>query len=216
MMNKVTRIVTGLRGWHAGLTLLRDPSRLDMVIRMERALPPESREALLARVRRVPEGRAAIAARARLGAVDVERLLSLPEGTLGRAFATFLRENGLDPRALPTLPGEDDRDYVEAHLYETHDIWHVATGFGPDIAGELGLQAFYAAQLGGKLPPLLLAGGLFHAAVKQPEDFDRRMAALARGWDLGRRARPLFGVRWNERWAEPLVEVRRDLGLAEA
>jgi ubiquinone biosynthesis protein Coq4 len=34
-------------------------------------------------------------------------------------------------------------------------VWHVATGFSTDIAGELGLEAFYAAQL----PPVRLERG---------------------------------------------------------
>jgi ubiquinone biosynthesis protein Coq4 len=34
--------------------------------------------------------------------------------------------------------------------YETHDIWHVVTGFHTDVAGELGLQAFYLAQFPGR------------------------------------------------------------------
>jgi ubiquinone biosynthesis protein Coq4 len=42
------------------------------------------------------------------------------------------------------------------------------------------------------------------------EDRDRRLAALTRGWNLGKAARPLFGVRW----AEPIGYVRRELGLA--
>ena len=110
------------------------------------------------------------------------------------------------------MPSTDDHSFLRAHLYETHDVWHVATGFGTDIAGELGLQAFYAAQLGGKLPTLLLGGGLLHAALREPGDLDRRMEAIARGWDLGRSAHPLFGVRWERFWAQPLEEVRRDLG----
>jgi ubiquinone biosynthesis protein Coq4 len=39
------------------------------------------------------------------------------------------------------------------------------------------------------------------------------MNAIARGWLLGRRARPLFGMRWAQRWTHPLADIRRDLGL---
>jgi ubiquinone biosynthesis protein COQ4 len=44
-------------------------------------------------------------------------------------------------------------------------------------------------------------------------DRDRRIGEIARGWLLGRRSRPLFGVRWNDYFALPLDEVRRRLGL---
>lgn len=34
------------------------------------------------------------------------------------------------------------------HFYQTHDIWHVVTGWGNDLPGELELGTFYAAQFG--------------------------------------------------------------------
>ena len=212
-LQKVSRTWLTLRGYYAGLVLLRDPSRLDMVFEIDRAVPPEEREALVARVRKEEVGRSAIADRARL-TVDVAELAALPEGTFGRAVADFLRQNELDPRAIPTLESPDDGAYVDAHLYETHDVWHVATGFEADIAGELGLQAFYLAQLGGKLPPILLGGGLLHGAMRDPGDLERRMESVTRGWNLGRRAHALFGVRWDRLWTKPLAEVRAELGLA--
>ena len=40
-----------------------------------------------------------------------------------------------------------------------------------------------------------------------------RLREIARGWLLGRRSRPLFGVRWDDYLALPLDEVRARLGL---
>lgn len=127
---------------------------------------------------------------------------------------------GLDPAALPSLRADDGHAYVRAHLYETHDVWHVLTGFATDVAGELGLQAFYVAQLPGRLAPALVAGGLVNMILFDFGARDARMRAIVRGWLLGKRARPLFGGRWAELWEEPLDEVRRryglDLGSVEA
>ena len=39
------------------------------------------------------------------------------------------------------------------------------------------------------------------------------MHAIVRGWLLGKRARPLFGVRWNELWVTPMENVRRGLAV---
>jgi ubiquinone biosynthesis protein Coq4 len=30
---------------------------------------------------------------------------------------------------------------------------------------------------------------------------------------MGKRARPLFGTRWDELWTTPVAEVRRSLGV---
>src|SRR5215472_2606721 len=123
---------------------------------------------------------------------------------------------GLDPADIPYREHRDDGTFVQAHLYETHDIWHAVTGFETDIAGELGLQAFYSAQVDGDLPRLLVIGGLINAGLQGGGDWSRRLEAVAKGWSLGKRARPLFGVEWDELWGLPLDEVRRRLDVEPA
>jgi ubiquinone biosynthesis protein Coq4 len=146
--------------------------------------------------------------------LDLKVLRALPTGTLGREYAIMMDRNGLDPASIPTLPDDDAGKYVRAHLYETHDLWHVVTGFGTDVPGELGLQAFYQAQLPGKLPAAILASGFVNTLLFSFGEREARMREIARGWLLGRRSRPLFGVRWDDYLALPLGEVRARLGIA--
>ena len=199
-------------GW-AALRLLRDPNRLDEVFALNRATPLRVRRELVDAVSRSDRGRRALEERPRV-AVDLERLRAMPEGSFGRAVADFYDRNGLTPAAIPSLQAVDSPSYVTAHLYETHDVWHVATGFGSDVADELGLQAVYAAQLPGRLAPILIAGGLVQAALWIHGDFAPRLASVARGYSMGRDCEPLFGVRWDEMWVLPLESVRERLGLA--
>jgi ubiquinone biosynthesis protein COQ4 len=110
----------------------------------------------------------------------------------------------------------DELDFVRAHLYETHDVWHVVTGFATDVPGELGLQAFYFAQLPGKLPTAILAAAFVNTLIKHFEEREPRMQEIVRGYLLGRQARPLFGVRWDALWSAPLAEVRAQLQLDRA
>jgi ubiquinone biosynthesis protein Coq4 len=208
--------LTHARAAWSFVRLVRDPNRLDEVFHLSDRLSrahPEVLAIMANHVRRTPEGAEALRARPRLGKVDLEALAALPEGSLGRAFAEFLRARNLDPADIPTLPGEDEVGYVRAHLYETHDLWHVLTGFETDVAGELGLQAFYAAQLPGRLPIALLAMGMLNTFIYADGDRDPRLTAIGRGYALGKRAKPLFGVDWAARWAAPLSEVRASLGL---
>ena len=76
--------------------------------------------------------------------------------------------------------------------------WHAVTEFATDVAGELGLQAFYAAQGPGGLPLLLIAMGFLNSAIYAQGDRERRFQAVADGWEMGKRAESLFGVRWVE------------------
>lgn len=208
-------IVSRLRGYVAGVELLRDPSKLEAVFEIDAAIPDQTATyARIAMAMRVhPHAAAALAERPRL-ALDVPALRALPDGTFGRAMARFLDGNGLDPRSIPTLDDGDEISWAKAHLYETHDVWHVVTGYATDIPGELALQAFYAAQLPVRLPHFLLAGGLLHASFWDPSDFNARLAAIARGWEAGTRAKPLFGMRWAAHWGEPLEDVRARLALS--
>jgi ubiquinone biosynthesis protein COQ4 len=203
-----------LRGYWAGFQLLRDPSKLNEVFEIDAAIP--NQDAVLAQiadaVRSDPGAAKALEEKPRL-ALDLAKLRALPEGTFGRAVAEYFDTNALDPKAIPNLEAEGETAWVKAHLYETHDVWHVATGFATDIPGELALQAFYAAQLPGRLPMLLVPGGLLHAAFWQQDEFRPRLAAIVRGWEAGTRARPLFGVRWDALWEKSVDAVRAELAL---
>jgi ubiquinone biosynthesis protein Coq4 len=205
-------ILHAAQGIKAFTAIVRDPTRLNEVFALREALGTEERLAApVTALRRHPQAAAAFADKRRLA---VDALSLLPDGTLGRAFADFLKENKLDPAAIPRLSATSDVDYFSAHLYETHDLWHVLTGFGVDVAGELGLQAFYATQFPGGLPLVILAAGFFNTLLQGADDHEARVAEIARGFALGRRAKLLFGVAWGEHWARPLSDVRADFALA--
>jgi ubiquinone biosynthesis protein COQ4 len=195
--------------------LVRHPEHLDRVFQIVDSLSSQRLD-ILEMMRdafaRDPGGAVALREKPRLD-VDLAKLDKLPPGTLGRAFADHMRANGLDPAAIPTLPSDGEIEFVRAHLYETHDVWHAATGFATDVAGELGLQAFYAAQLPSGLPLILLSVGFLNTALFSYADRERRLEAVMHGWQMGKRARPLFGVRWDELWERPITEVRQQLGI---
>ncbi|WP_224243893.1 Coq4 family protein [Hyalangium gracile] len=204
-----------VRGGHAFLRLTRAPNRLDEVFRLIDSIHenPRLSQQLVEAYRQTPRGVEALRSQPRLGAIDLEALGRLPEGTLGHEYSRFMRRHGLDPAALPIGPVKDEVSFIEAHMRETHDLWHVVTGFGPDVAGELGLQAFYLAQFPNRVALSILSAGLLNTLLYAFEDSGARMTQISRGWLLGRQARPLFGMDWKQLWNTPLSEVRAQLGL---
>jgi ubiquinone biosynthesis protein COQ4 len=198
--------------------LVRNPDHLDRVFEIADAMS-EQRKDVIEKMRdhfaQDPRGAAALRERRRL-AIRLSELDALPPGTLGRTYADHMRKNGLDPAAIPSLVSQTDLEFVRAHLYETHDVWHAVTGFTTDVAGELGLQAFYAAQAPGGLPLTLLAMGLLNTAIFAMGERERRFEAITRGWQMGTRARQLFGVPWDELWARPIGEVREMFAIVPA
>lgn len=149
-----------------------------------------------------------------LGKIDLAQLRRLPKGTFGRASADFFDDQNLDPNALDVNVGKTADDLMMGHLYETHDLWHVVTGFKTDVAGELGLQAFYAAQSPAPLAIALISLGLMNAFLYEREDSYRRLEQVAHGWMLGKKSRNLFGINWASLWDVPLEDLRRELKVA--
>jgi ubiquinone biosynthesis protein COQ4 len=72
--------------------------------------------------------------------VDRDSLARLPDGSFGRAYLDFVeRENisaagiraAADQGMKNTLPAL--LDYVSARMRDTHDLWHVVTGYSGDV-----------------------------------------------------------------------------------
>jgi ubiquinone biosynthesis protein COQ4 len=195
--------------------LVRDPNRVDLVFKLADGLDRDP--AAVASILAHPNVGPVLARRARPPRVDLAALRALPEGSLGRAFAAFLDARGFDPAGLyhsgDVDPNASDFTLFKAHMERTHDIWHTVTGFDTDIAGELGLQAFGLAQAGTGLSYIILAAGMLGTLFFDRDDGERRMDAVVRGWQLGKRARPLFGADWEAMFAWPLDQVRAHFDL---
>ena len=212
-MSTILRPFRSLRALYGVAALVHDPNRLNEVFEMADALAtPENLNPIIEDICRLPGPAGAFDDRHRLK-IDLPLLRQLPEGSFGRAFAAHMDANSLDPGAIPRLASPDAFSFFRAHLYETHDIWHVVTGFGTDWPSEMGLQGFYLAQLGGPLPAMLLMAGVLRIMTFERTASDRLLDLAARGWSLGKRGQPFFGVRWDDYWDVPLAEVRRQVGL---
>ena len=154
--------------------------------------------------------------RVRIAPITLEELAAMPPGSLGAAFADYCASGKLDPAIFFGRPASTDIEYMSAHLYETHDIWHVVTGIGTDVDSELGLQAFYLAQFTSHLALTLLTLGLFRTLLLERHTYRGRLDAISSGWVLGKKTRPLFGIEWSLQWQRPLSEIRVELGLDAA
>jgi ubiquinone biosynthesis protein COQ4 len=160
-----------------------------------------------------PQGRYAFQECPRLGKVDLHQLHQLPNNTLGYLYAEHMLKNGL----TPLQSGETSNDYgfLIAHITETHDIWHVITGSDTNIEGEIQLEAFCVAQLyASRFWLALLAKNLLKAIIFNIELSGQYMDALAKGWVMGKQAKPLFGIQWNSLWETPIEDIRHSFNLS--
>jgi ubiquinone biosynthesis protein COQ4 len=145
---------------------------------------------------------------------DLNELSRLPVGTLGRTYSDHMAKNNLKPDFYKKIEIENDATYVMMRMRETHDLWHVITGFGTEVTHELGLQAFMYAQIETPLAPILIGARTLVSTFKNPREVIEIFNNISIGWTMGRKAKPLFGMEWDLFWTKPLQEIRTELNIA--
>jgi ubiquinone biosynthesis protein COQ4 len=214
------RRVEWARAWGALRTLTADPERTDQVFELIQALSGNAGERLFQRFCADPEGRRLLAARPSLLATlaDLDRLAALPEGSFGRIYAEFMRRERIEAKGLVDAAQavseprqlDPEREWFFQRLRDMHDLWHVLTGYGRDIAGEAANLAFSYAQTRnrgiGVIVLAAIALGPKSANLYWPR-------YLWRAWRRGRRTLPLPMAAYEELLPLPLHEVRRRLRI---
>lgn len=197
-----------------GLAALREfrnaTDRTDLVLRASLLLQTEaSRERILSIFMSSEEGRYVLDRRPGLDTVDLDALLKLPPDTLGFAYAKFLKDRGLtvDLFVMPLdmTVRDDNKLYIFKRMRQTHDLWHVVCGYDTDDPGEVELQGFYFGQV-----RTLFS---FFVALGAKASF-KALPRVWRAYRRGRRAKHLCHRAWEKRFQMPIIDVRRELGLA--
>jgi ubiquinone biosynthesis protein Coq4 len=154
-----------------------------------------------------PRTAGAMAARRPFGPIRLDELATCPAGSLGRVFAEHCRTRGIDPN-LVHVPPDSEIEWMLNHFYQTHDIWHVVTGWGNDLPGEVGLGAFYAAQFGNPAFFGFMFAVVIANVVLRRADLGQVFEPFSIGYRSGRQSEPLFGTDWDSLWDRPIEEVR--------
>lgn len=195
--------------------LVADPEATDKVFEIIDAMAGDATEKCHQRFLGTASGQRLAAADGSLLATLLQRdwLQSLPEGSLGRAYLHFLESEQLSADGLVEA-SDSAGQYSHAspgfrhfnlRLRDQHDLWHITTGYGRDVAGEASLLAFTYAQTRNRgLGLISLVGGL-----KLYRRFGLSIfKSLWQGYQLGKAAAWLPQQEWETLLALPLVQVR--------
>jgi ubiquinone biosynthesis protein COQ4 len=144
---------------------------------------------------------------------SIDELLRYPEASLGHVFGSELKARGYDPEFYRRIDVVDDGTYVELRWRQTHDLWHVITGFETDEIGELGLQAVYLVQCHLPVSSMLIASGLIGTTLTAPEQTAYLLRVLEAGAVLGSEARCLLAQRWEEGLDRSVEDWQRELNV---
>jgi ubiquinone biosynthesis protein COQ4 len=146
--------------------------------------------------------------------IDLEKLIQYPKGSFGYEYARHMKENHLKPfNVSPGLEEIAQRNVFALRYAVTHDIFHVLLEFDTSYAGEIGVLAFAAEQ--NYSPHLNVSLALAKAIypILAPRQVKAIFANVHQGQELGKKAKFLLGVRFEQYWDKPLNEVKAELGL---
>ncbi len=143
----------------------------------------------------------------------IKELVLFPKDTLGYEYAAYMLQNSLRADFYPVITPDTPVKYISMLSRQSHDLWHVVTGYDTSVIGEIALQSFYTAQTDSALSAALVATGILHTAHKNPLDMQSLFSALNEGYERGKKAKFLLGVRWDEHLESPLHSIRIELRL---
>ena len=160
--------------------------------------------------------------------LDLDALLAMPEGTLGRAYGRFIDDNGLkaqiamDYRAfhesmeangkLDNMP--DELKYAVLRGFQVHDFMHLVTGYRPMKTGEQAVLAFCLAQIDFPYFGIWMSVTTTRMTFVDPTMIGPLMDAITDGWRAGRAAKNIQYFRFEEHLDQPLAKLRREFGIA--
>ncbi len=218
---------TGRRDWRTAIDAIRklldNGDDTTQVFRIMRALNVGNAPLNYARMIATPEGGRMAYERVELAArfSDPAYVAAFAPGTVGAAYRDFLDSTGYSADGLVEVSKVIHEDMLP-HPYawfgrrirDTHDIWHVMTGYKADESlGEAALVAFSYAQVGG-LGWAFIGGA---AALKSIGVTGNLLFAKAvwEGYRRGRKAKWLAGEDYEKLMNEPIETARARLGLVE-
>jgi ubiquinone biosynthesis protein COQ4 len=144
--------------------------------------------------------------------MSMSHLRSLPENTVGRAYADWLDREGVSPDTRDTVKYIDNEEcaYVMQRYRECHDFYHALTGLPIFREGEVALKAFEFANT------LLPMTGLSMFAVTTLKLAERkRFFEIYLPWALknGLQSKEVINIYWEEQLERNVDELRNELGI---
>ncbi len=150
---------------------------------------------------------------------DHKTLMAMPAGSVAHAYVEFMRREGLSAAGLVAEQDRagrkryvDQLQWMSDRLRDTHDLYHVLTGYGRDALGEQCVLGFSGKQYHGLMDNFLSwAGGLeMKRTVKVPAPI---LSAILQAKRTGKAAQPIYAQNIKQLLAEPLDVARARLGI---
>jgi ubiquinone biosynthesis protein COQ4 len=213
-MSRIVKAYNYVRATLAIIRLNKNPERTDLVFTLASSLYNLGKFQELHRILHAnPKALKVIEEKKLLEGFSLQELAKLPSGTLGHVYAHHMITQNLNPDFYPRPDKITDETYVLLRVRQTHDLWHVVTGFDTSVLGEIGLQSFMLAQIGSPVSILIVGSSILRCLFKNQERLFPLMDVVSKGWGMGREAQVLFPYDWEQAWNKDLNLVRKELDI---
>lgn len=212
---QLTRIQRILLGAGSSVAALLDPRRHDMIAALGETTGVDALRTQHDLMLATTEGTEILTAKPRINTktIDLNALQKLPESTFGFAYWKFLDDNKVTPDSRMEVRFVDDPElaYVMTRYRECHDLVHTVLGMPTHMLGEVAVKWVEALNTG---LPMCYGAALFGSMRLRPKQRKLyRKDYLPWAIKMGRQAKPLLGVYWEQRWEQDLVELQRELNI---
>jgi ubiquinone biosynthesis protein COQ4 len=201
--------------------LAANPDDTEQAIRAIGAMAGNSPERCFERFARSAEGLQILIDERELYDIlsDMNRLAAMPENSLGHAIWSWYSVEEISAEGLKGaseaaagdsafFAGDDDRSLFARRIRELHDVFHVLTGYGRDMRGEIACLAFTYSQTKNTGMGYVVLWVLLKAG------WSSEMGQLVRqAFWRGRRAKWLIAQDWEALLSQPLDQLRDELGV---
>jgi ubiquinone biosynthesis protein COQ4 len=205
--------------WRAARNFVRtiwDPTRSDIQHGINQFVYRGLQEAPPERVRQLEAAEPALGALFAAGYdpdLDADRLAQLPDGTLGREYARFIRANAIDPlQTLLVLANPKTLlEYLFRRAYKLHDLMHVVLGADASVLGEVRIVSYTLGQTdvgSARAPAMALAVLFMNIGLRRPHEITEAIRLAYEWMKVGERS-PWHVTFRVEDWLErPVAELR--------
>ena len=150
-------------------------------------------------------------ARWRTAVYDLEELGKLPADSLGGAYARHMKANDLRADYYDIkVTARTRMQFLRQRMRQTHDVWHVLTGWGTDEFEEVGIQGFTAGQYMSSMAAIIGAAAFLKSILRcRFNELELHVDNFCEGYGAGKRAENLLAVKWEDLWNESVDSLRK-------
>ncbi|KAJ1524801.1 hypothetical protein ONE63_009673 [Megalurothrips usitatus] len=194
---------------------LANPARGDMIATLGETTGSCALQMMLQNMENSTEGSSILSEKPRINSetLNIKKLQSMPEGSLGKAYSNFLLINGVSPDTRAPVQFVEDVElaYVMQRYREAHDLIHTILQMRTNMLGEVTVKWVEAIQT--KLP-MCIGGAVFGSirlSKKQRQKYITNYLpwAIKTGWE----SKFLLNIYFEKRWDQSLEELQRELNI---